>query len=298
MFSHDTMQEISGLAVRALLLEASLAPKPGLVTPYSNGSHKDMHFNTFVDSALALAPCFENCAAVGSAFALSPPEAALPSLKEVGLEGERLMYRATGGVNTHKGAIYLLGFLCAAAGRVARHLSFSGLPLSRSTPKELTQVAASFVRGVVERELVPLSSSKSALTAGERAYIAHGLTGARGEVDGGYPLVLQALSFLRYLPPLSLKNALTDTFFFIVSKNEDTNLYARGGIEGVRAAQALAGEALRWGGTRTPEGWEKIRLAERIFVEKNLSPGGSADILSSVAFVLYGTSFFDIGLIK
>jgi triphosphoribosyl-dephospho-CoA synthase len=85
---------------------------------------------------------------------------------------------------------------------------------------------------------------------------------------------------------MPLKKALTDAFFFIVSENDDTNLYARGGIEGLRAAQALAGEVLRRGGTRTSEGWEKIRLAERVFVEKNLSPGGSADILSSVVFLL------------
>ena len=274
-----TDREISGLAVRALLLEASLAPKPGLVTPYDNGSHKDMNFKTFVDSALALAPCFENCAAAGRALAWSPPETALPSLKEIGLKGEQLMVRATGGVNTHKGAIYLLGFLCASAGRFA---AAGQIP----SPHELTQAAASFTRGAVQRELAPLPSSGGVLTAGERAYLAHGFTGARGEVEGGYPLVGKALSFLRRLPPMPLKKALTDAFFFIVSENDDTNLCARGGIKGLRAAQALAGEVLRRGGTRTSEGWEKIRLAERVFVEKNLSPGGSADILSSVVFLL------------
>lgn len=292
-----TDREISGLAVRSLLLEASLAPKPGLVTPRDNGSHRDMNFKTFVDSALALAPCFENCAALGRAFASRLPEAALPFLKEAGLEGERLMRRATGGVNTHKGAIYLLGFLCAAAGRMAHPLFFS---FSSGKAPSLTSIAASFVRGAVKRELAPLRGGQAPikqapakprprLTAGERAYLAHGFTGARGEVEGGYPLASQAISFLRGLPPMPLKNALTDTFFFIVSKNGDTNLYARGGIEGLRTAQALAGEILQSGGTGTPEGREKIRLAERIFVEKNLSPGGSADILSSAVFVLHLT---------
>jgi triphosphoribosyl-dephospho-CoA synthase CitG len=277
-----TDREISGLAVRSLLLEASLAPKPGLVTPYDNGSHKDMNFKTFVDSALALAPCFENCAATGRAFASNPPETVLPSLKGTGLKGEQLMYRATGGVNTHKGAIYLLSFLCAAAGRLAtKQQSLS--------PRKLTQTAASFARGVVQRELVPLSSPSSVLTAGERAYLTYGFTGARGEVEGGYPLVSKTLSFLRRLPPMPLKNALIDAFFFIVSENDDTNLYSRGGIQGLREAQALAGEVLRSGGTRTSTGWGKIRLTEQIFTEKNLSPGGSADILSSVVFVTCGT---------
>ncbi|MDR1978934.1 MAG: triphosphoribosyl-dephospho-CoA synthase, partial [Synergistaceae bacterium] len=111
------IKDAAGLAVRSLLLEASLAPKPGLVTPYDNGSHKDMNFKTFVDSALALFPCFAECAAAGRAFARRPPEETLPSLREAGRDGEKAMYRATGGVNTHKGAIYLLGFLCAAVGR-------------------------------------------------------------------------------------------------------------------------------------------------------------------------------------
>ncbi|MDR1377397.1 MAG: triphosphoribosyl-dephospho-CoA synthase [Synergistaceae bacterium] len=270
-----TDREISGLAVRALLLEASLSPKPGLVTPYDNGSHKDMTFKTFVDSALALAPCFESCAAIGRAFASNPPEEALPLLKEAGLWGERLMYRATGGVNTHKGAIYLLGFLCAAAGQAA------------PSPDGMTRTAASFVRGVVQRELASRGRVKSeTLTAGERAYLAHGFTGARGEVEGGYPLTLSALSFLRgrsaFMP---FNKALTDTFFFIAARNGDTALWSRGGLEGVDTAQKLAEKILLNGGISAAKGQETIHLAQKIFAEKNLSPGGSADILSSAIFL-------------
>ncbi|MDR2523314.1 MAG: triphosphoribosyl-dephospho-CoA synthase [Synergistaceae bacterium] len=273
-------REISGLAVRSLLLEASLAPKPGLVTPYSNGSHRDMSFGTFVRSALALSNCFTGCAGVGRALSARPPGEARVFLKEIGIKGEKNMYRATGGVNTHKGAIYLLGFLCAAAGRLA------GLR-GNCTPRELARTGASFVQGVVERELALLASPSRLFTAGERAYMAYGLTGARGEVEEGYPLTLKALDFLQArLPRASLKNALTDTFFFIVSRNGDTNLYARGGRDGLETAWSLADGVLRAGGTGTREGWEKIRLTERVFVERNLSPGGSADILSCGVFLL------------
>jgi triphosphoribosyl-dephospho-CoA synthetase len=273
--------EISEFASRSLLLEASLAPKPGLVTPYDNGSHKDMNFKTFVDSALALGSCFEDCAAIGRAFASRSPEEALPSLKEAGRLGERLMYRATGGVNTHKGAIYLLGFLCAAAGRFAA----AGRTPS---PEELARTAASFARGVVERELVSrrLAPQSEILTAGERAYLTHGFTGARGEVEGGYPLTLSARSFLRGRSAfMSFDEALVDTLFYIIVRNGDTALWARGGLKGVTAAQELAEKILLDGGVSAAKGQEAIRLAQRVFVEKNLSPGGSADILSSAIFL-------------
>jgi triphosphoribosyl-dephospho-CoA synthase len=279
-----TEREISGFAVRSLLLEASLAPKPGLVTPYDSGSHKDMSFRTFLDSALALSDCFAECAAIGKENSESPPPETRALLKKAGLDGEKAMYRATGGVNTHKGAIYLLGFLCAAAGRLKTPEK------SVFSPRELTETAASFVQGAVERELAskktPAFGEAETLTAGERAYRACGLTGARGEAERGYPLALEALVFLRArLRRMSLKNALTDTLFFIVARNGDTNLYARGGTEGLKTAQELAGAVLREGGVATPGGREKIKLAERVFVEKNLSPGGSADILSSAIFL-------------
>jgi len=273
--------EISGLAVRSLLMEAALAPKPGLVTPYDNGSHKDMDFETFARSALALSDCFAECAATGRTLSARPPEESLVVLKKNGIDGEKAMYEVTNGVNTHKGAIYLLGLLCAAAGRIAE------LQRGRFTPHELAKTAAAFVKGVVERELANSPASKEPATAGERAYAAHGLTGARGEAERGYPLTLSALDYLlARVEYMSFEIALTDTFFFIVSRNDDTNIYSRGGMDGLKMAKEYAGEVLLAGGANTSEGRERIRAAERAFVKKNLSPGGSADILSSCVFLM------------
>jgi triphosphoribosyl-dephospho-CoA synthase len=189
------------------------------------------------------------------------------------------MYRATGGINTHKGAIYLLGFLCAALGRTCNDPELS--------PQKLTQTTGAFVQGVIERELSPstlLRSSK--LTAGERAYLAHKLTGARGEVENGYPIALSALFFLRRrLTSMFFNEALVDTLFHIVARNGDTVLWARGGLEGLRTAQKLAKKVLRDGGISTTEGRETIRFMGKVFTEKNLSPRGSADILSSTIFL-------------
>ncbi|MDR2175375.1 MAG: triphosphoribosyl-dephospho-CoA synthase [Synergistaceae bacterium] len=274
-----TDQAIADSAVRALILEASLAPKPGLVTPYGNGSHKDMDYKMLKKSAFALSHCFTECASIGRNSTPRPPIDSQGILRKAGLAGEADMYRVTKGVNTHKGAIYLLGFLCAALGRTCGDPELS--------PQKLTQTAGAFVQGVVERELLPLTLLRpSKLTAGERAYLAQKLTGARGEVESGYPLALSALSFLRgRLASMSFNEALADTLFYIVARNGDTVLWARGGPEGLRIAQELAEKVLLDGGISTAKGRETIRFAEKVFVEKNLSPGGSADILSSAIFL-------------
>jgi triphosphoribosyl-dephospho-CoA synthase len=277
-----TDREIAGLAVRALIVEASLAPKPGLVTPYDNGSHKDMDYAMLKESAFALSRCFMECAAIGRS-ARRTPLGYRDALREAGLAGEADMYRVTGGVNTHKGAIYLLGFLCAALGRLQIQAQGGG-----ASPQGLARTAGAFVQGVVERELLPLTTRRpsTALTAGERAYLALGFTGARVEVEGGYPLTLSALSFLRgRLASMSFDGALADTLFYIVARNGDTVLWARGGLEGIKTARELAEKILLDGGISTEQGRETIRLAEKVFVEKNLSPGGGADILSSAIFL-------------
>jgi triphosphoribosyl-dephospho-CoA synthase len=197
------------------------------------------------------------------------------------------MYRATKGVNTHKGAIYLLGFLCAALGRLQNDPGETDKVNKKLSPRGLARTAGAFVQGVVERELLPLTRGRpSKLTAGERAYLTQGFTGARGEVEGGYPLTLSALSFLNERRAfMSFDEALVDTLFHIVARNGDTALWARGGLEGVETARKLAESILSNGGLSTAKGQETIRLAEKVFVEKNLSPGGSADILSSVVFL-------------
>ena len=137
---------IARLAVRSLLTEAAVYPKPGLVTPLDNGSHADMNFQSYIDSSMALLPCFINCASIGLETLELGSEDIFGLLRVTGRQGEWEMLQATGGVNTHKDAIFLLGLLCAAAGR----LTAQGRDL---TPRALGLTASSFVRGIVEREL-------------------------------------------------------------------------------------------------------------------------------------------------
>jgi len=113
-------------AALSLLDEVYAAPKPGLVDRIDSGAHADMKFEDFILSTAAITPFLREMAvtAYQSCFPLpaSPgaareTEAALfPKLREIGKRAEREMYAATGGVNTHKGAIFTLGLLTAGAG--------------------------------------------------------------------------------------------------------------------------------------------------------------------------------------
>jgi hypothetical protein len=114
-------RDIGSLAIRALLTELQLHPKPGLVSTVDNGAHDDMKLTTFVRSLLALRFCFTAIAEAGAR------EAPFDELRRLGIEAERRMLAATGGINTHRGAIFCLGFLAAAAGwRRARGLDLAG----------------------------------------------------------------------------------------------------------------------------------------------------------------------------
>ena len=110
------------LAVRALLYEVTTTPKPGLVDRRNSGSHKDMDVFTFMDSAAALYPYFEDCARTGRETAEQPAPETFAALRPLGCEAEGEMLDATGGINTHKGAVFSVGIVCAALGRLDRSL--------------------------------------------------------------------------------------------------------------------------------------------------------------------------------
>ena len=107
-------------AVRALLYEVTTTPKPGLVDRRNSGSHTDMDSFTFMSSAASLYPYFEACTRAGRKTADGPAPETFAALRPLGCEAEGEMLAATHGVNTHKGAIFSIGIVCAALGRLDR----------------------------------------------------------------------------------------------------------------------------------------------------------------------------------
>ena len=114
-FVGEYADRVAGHACRALLYEVHIAPKPGLVDRENSGAHRDMDEFTFFDSACALYPYFRECAKKGALYR-EEPEALFALLRMDGKLAEQRMLRATGGVNTHKGAIFSMGIFCAVMG--------------------------------------------------------------------------------------------------------------------------------------------------------------------------------------
>lgn len=271
---------IGTLAVEALLAEAALSPKPGLVTPFSPGAHQDMDFPLLVASARALGPCFEACAGAGlDAVACGRP-LLLEDLRPLGLAGERAMFRATGGVNTHKGAIFALGLLSASLAFAQAEGCGSGLG------DAACRRVARMCEGLVRQEL---SDAAVARSAGQRLYRDHGVRGARGQAEDGYPLLReQLLPRLRSALPRgheAFAAACLDVLLLAMAGLEDSCLLHRGGKDGLRAARRGAAKVLQLGGAGTMPGHRALCALDRAISRAGLSPGGSADMLAAAIFL-------------
>ena len=272
-------ERLADLVHEALVAEATLTPKPGLVDARNNGSHKDMTLATFLASADALRPLMASFVKAGMETASDPASVALQALRGHGLICEEAMNEATGGINTHKGGIFAFGLLLGAAGRCigrGEGLSVSGL----------CGEASLMVKGLVKRELA--NRVKTANTAGEYIYRRYGLTGARGEAESGFELVrLYALpAFLCSREAgQDEETALLAALLELLIRNRDTNLVARGGMEGLffvrREAQRLKGQ----GGVFAPDFQARLMAMDEALIHRNLSPGGSADLLGVTLFL-------------
>ena len=158
--------DIAHAAYTALIKEVELTPKPGLVDRFNTGAHRDMDLSTFYASAKAIAPWFSVFFRLGLAESALPPAPFLPHLRADGRACESAMFGATGGVNTHKGSIFSLGLLCAAAGRL---VGVGVMPDAESMCREVAALCA----GLVGDELTP---QREARTAGELLFQRYRLT--------------------------------------------------------------------------------------------------------------------------
>jgi triphosphoribosyl-dephospho-CoA synthase len=262
--------DIGRLAIHALLRELTLHPKPGLVSPVDNGAHDDMNVTTFVRSLLALRSYFTAIAAAGAR------DAPFGELQRLGIEAERKMLAATGGINTHRGAIFCLGFLAAAAGwRQARGLDLHGEQLTET-------ILDLWGEGVTEVGRAAPDSH------GERVIRRYGARGAREELLAGLPtLVGIALPALREaLKQTScVERASIQCLFAIMAELQDTNLLHRGGPEGLAFVRNAARRFLDAGGVHARDWRQRALDLHGDCVALHLSPGGAADCLAAAWFV-------------
>ncbi|MDQ8731689.1 triphosphoribosyl-dephospho-CoA synthase MdcB [Bradyrhizobium daqingense] len=260
---------IGDLAADCLVMELETWPKPGLVSHVDKGSHDDMDAGTFRRSAEAIKPYLQSLAEAGARGC------GMGRLRIIGLDAERAMFAATDGVNTHRGAIFGLGLLCAAAGARAGGLADPVLPLG-------DVVARRWGAGIIDGPLLLHSHGRAV----RRRFHAGG---ASLEAASGFPSIyrigLPALRRAMSAVPGDAEAARVEACFALIASVEDTNLLHRGGLDGLRFAHRAARQFIEAGGVRAA-GWrERARSIHDSFVARRLSPGGSADLLAMSLFV-------------
>jgi triphosphoribosyl-dephospho-CoA synthase len=265
---HLTPASIARCAANALTEELATYPKPGLVSFVDQGSHPDMDAECFLASIAAIQPYFGEMAEAGATGC------SLLDLQRIGIAAEESMLEATGGKNTHRGAIYCLGLLTAAAGKQMADADFLGLSLGRI-------VAESWGDEIL------LPDSLLQTSRGLEMCHRYKLGGVRGEAKKGFPSIFKAglPAFQSALLSTKSETARVQAFFAILEVCEDTTLLNRGGYSGWKYAQTQVRRFLQQGGVASPD-W-KI-LAEEIhgeFVGRHLTAGGAADLLAATLFV-------------
>jgi triphosphoribosyl-dephospho-CoA synthase len=237
-----------------------------------------MDWMTFHASVAAIAPWFPIFYRIGASTRDLAPEDLLACLRPEGMACEDAMLRATGNVNTHKGSIFSMGLLCAAAGRLD---CGQNLPDRERLCREVSRICSHLVEAELRR-------SQSPQTAGEKLFQAHGLTGVRGEAASGFRTArchgLPAME--RILASGGREDqALHEALLHLLAVNHDTNLVHRGGLAGLAHVQTQARNLIEAGGVLSPRFEASIVDFDSDLIERNLSPGGSADLLAVTWFL-------------
>jgi triphosphoribosyl-dephospho-CoA synthase len=261
---------LARLAREALIAEAQLTPKPGLVDRRGAGAHTDLSLSIMERSAFTIEPYFREMAFISEGA--HPSRALREELADVGRDAERAMLKATNGSNSHKGAIWILGLLISAA---TVHVE--------DEPKASRIVATAMETASFEDRGAPRLVSH-----GDVAAKRYGVAGARGEARRGFPHVIDiGLPILRSKRASGATEhvARLDALLSIMSRLDDTCLLYRGGEEALVTAKAGAAAVESAGGSGTAIGREKLFRLDRRLLALGVSPGGSGDLLAATLFL-------------
>jgi triphosphoribosyl-dephospho-CoA synthase len=261
---------LASLAQQSLIAEAELTPKPGLVDRRGSGVHADLSLALMRRSALAIEPYFRKMASLSDG--MQPSQQVREQLAAMGRNAERAMLMATGGSNSHKGSIWILGLLISATA-MEDEVDCTACGIA-ATAQEI----ASF-----EDRAAPRLVSHGDIVAAR-----YGVSGARGEAGQGFPHVIDVgLPTLRRRRAQGATEAAArlDTLLSIMSSLEDTCLLYRGGRVALAAAMEGAIAVERAGGVETQSGRQQLELLDGRLLELRVSPGGSADLLAATIFL-------------
>jgi len=268
--AHALSREVALRAVRSLYQELALYPKPGLVSLVDNGSHTDMDATTFMRSLFSLRHYYARICKAGY------DGAPFAELKRLGIAAEKRMMAATKGINTHRGAIFALGLLCAAMGRVrALRMTLTPAALRTALLLHWGEELAAHTRATGDSHGLQAAAQHAASGAREE-----GALGLPSVFDVGLPALQAALA--RRAP---MHHARVDAIFALMAHISDTNIYHRGGAQGADTVRNAARQFLDQGGTASPQWQERALQYHKHFIDHRLSPGGAADLLAATCLV-------------
>lgn len=275
MQAHSEARRVGTCFTAASLIEVCVWPSPGLVNPRDTGAHDDMNVLTFMIGSSVLAPYFTSFAQVGWKCPNLTPVELFAVVREVGIQAEQELMKATMGVNTQRGQLFLLGLGAAVAGLCLARGQRVPSPEFYATVREACH-------GLCSRELAGLEAAE-ARTTGERLYFEQGISGVRGEAEAGFPTV-EGTGYPAFEYGLSqglnLNDAAVHALISIMSVLDDTTVIGRLGVQGLRTMHEAAREILASGSVFTEGGRFRINEAHKRFSGMRLSPGGAADLLA------------------
>ncbi|MBP0599458.1 triphosphoribosyl-dephospho-CoA synthase MdcB [Herbaspirillum sp. LeCh32-8] len=265
---------LARLALRSLHQELVLYPKPGLVSPVDNGSHTDMDAGTFMRSLFSLRRYFVEIAEAGA------QGQAFRHLQRLAITAEARMLRATNGINTHRGAIFALGMLCAAIAYCrSRKMTLTEPTIRAALLIQWGDALARHTRAEISPE---------AVSHGQRVAAVHAVGGAREEGALGFPSVFE-VALPRLQATLAAgrgwREAKIDALFALMSHISDTNVYHRGGADGAAIVRGSSAAFLAAGGTAQAHWQARAVDCHHLFSRHRLSPGGAADLLAAACLV-------------
>jgi len=259
---------LASIAKQALIAEAELTPKPGLVDRRGSGAHTDLSLDLMRHSAETIEPFFASMAIASSKHPLS--RLLREELGATGRKAEHAMFVATGGTNTHKGAIWALGLLVAAA----------------SQSEDMNPIRVAGLAGSIAR--LPDLVRPELVSHGDVIRDRYGVVGARGEAYTDFPHVVGVgIPALRAARVSGKSETVSRLFSLlcIMAELDDTCVLYRSGLEGGEVVKAGAKAVLAVGGPGSQEGNAALRRFDRKLLEKRISPGGSADLLAASLFL-------------
>lgn len=273
-------ENISSLALKAILYEVAATPKPGLVDRNNSGSHKDMDFFTFLKSASVLSPYYYKCSEIGMNFQDKDYRNLLEAIRPSGIDAERDMFAATKGVNTHKGIIFSNGIISAASAS----LFAQGLD---SNLENIIRRTRQMTKGISHE--LDIKKDKKVITYGEELFIKYRVKGIRGEVEQGFQTVVKysypIFKDLIGKKKFKINDIMVQTLLKLMAHTEDTNILGRHDMDTLDFVKESASKALTLGGIFTDKGKAFIKYLDKLFIKRNISPGGSADLLAVTLFI-------------